>query len=123
MKRSHFQVKPELLRRLRVWLILAGLALLVFIFGRGVWHLWTNNSLAGQRERESATQVAELSKRKIFLERKIAELKTDRGLEEELRTSFSVVRPGEKVINIVDPDKATLTATSTPAKSHWWQIF
>jgi len=123
MKKELLQVRNNFAPRVKNWLILLILLIFVLILAKGVWRLWVNNRLVEERRWESGQHLLDLSQRKKFLENKIANLKTDRGLEEELRTNFSVVRPGEKVINLLEKEvSATTTASTTKAKS-WWQIF
>lgn len=123
MKRRLPQVGNNLASWLKSWLILTALLIIVLVLLRGVWRLWLSNRLAEDRREESAGHMDDLVKRKIFLENKIADLKTDRGLEEELRTNFSVIRPGEKVINLLEEQTVTSTSASATNTKRWWQIF
>lgn len=63
----------------------------------------------------------ELSIRQRQLMNTTANLSTERGIEEEIREKFSVTKPGERVIVLVD-DPETNTAAE-PEKRPWWREF
>lgn len=123
MKRRIFQGGKIERKALYGRLILLALIILLLIVGRGAWLLWQKNLVAEDNLVSSEIRLKQLEERKKMLNLKLAKLGTSRGVEEEIRTNFSVVKPGEKVINIVDPAKATNTPTTTPSIRHWWQIF
>lgn len=112
MKKKFFQVLVPLV-----------LFLAVIVMARAVWRMWQRNQLAQNNLASSLVNLEQLSKRKSLLEQKISKMKTPRGVEEELRVSFAVIKPGEKVINIVDDSKATTAPTTTLPTKAWWQIF
>lgn len=103
-------------------LVLLILLILFLIMVRAVWRLWQKNDMAQSNLVASADHLRQLEERRGMLESKMAKFKTPRGVEEEIRANFSVVKPGEKVINLVEPDKPTTTAPTTSVR-HWWQIF
>jgi cell division protein FtsB len=120
MKRHIFQVNKAKRKIIYDRLILLVLLIVLIVVGRGVWLLWVKNKLARDNLISSEAHLSQLEKRREMLEIKLTKLETPRGVEEEIRTNFSVVKPGEKVINIVNPDKSTSTPTTTPPR-HWWQ--
>lgn len=98
--------------RLRIWAKLIFLTLLVVFLGKGLLDIYNKNHGAGLNRMSSDREVKDLEDRRQYLADKLADLKTRRGVEAEIRKNFSVVKPGEKVVVIVDPDGAT-TSTST----------
>ena len=65
-----------------------------------------------------------LKDRKDMLDSEINRLKTDNGIEEEIRGKFNVAKPGETVVVVING--STSTETSNPNKSFWssfWGIF
>lgn len=67
-------------------------------------------------------QKAELEKalsRQKTLSDSVSYLKTDKGVEDEMRNKFRVVKDGEMVAVIIDDDSTTTTATSTQEKGFW----
>ncbi len=122
MKRRIFQGNKAERQTIYDRLILLVLFILLLIMARAVWRLWQKNDMAQKNLLVSAEHLRQLEERKEALDLKMTKLKTSRGVEEEIRVNFSVVKPGEKVINLVEPDKPTTTASTTPVR-HWWQIF
>lgn len=49
------------------------------------------------------TTLGELQQHALMLEAKVKYLENDRGIEEELRNRFNVVKEGEKAIILIDP--------------------
>ncbi len=83
-----------------------------------------------QKERKSAeylsraqSELEKLTVRKNKLEESVEYMKTDKGIEAEIRSKFRVVREGEMVAVIVDnePMKNEKISTTTPASSGFWQ--
>lgn len=80
-----------------------------------IWGLAGKARVAVEEARTVETQYRTLEERKHALERKLAELATERGQDAAIRTAFGVARPGEEVIVVVPP--ATTAPTSTLS---WW---
>ncbi|OJI09428.1 MAG: hypothetical protein COV08_01140 [Candidatus Vogelbacteria bacterium CG10_big_fil_rev_8_21_14_0_10_49_38] len=120
MKRRFFQSGSpgRLIGRFAIWFLLA---VICFLLARAVWGLWQKNNLAQGNLEASAARLAELEAHQRDLADKLAKLKTERGVEEEIRTNFAVVKAGEKVIKIV-PATPTTTPTTTPPKP-WWKFW
>jgi len=96
--------------------------LLLFIFGalyQGLWRSYERRSGFVVEQDRLAAELAELEERKSELERLIASLKTERGLEEEVRTKFQVSKPGEKTVILVEPDAKV--GEEDDADESWWQ--
>lgn len=123
MARRSLQVKRKRSEILYQRLIILALFLASIVLARAVYSLWQKNKLAEANLTATANQFDKLMARQTKLGNKIERLKTERGFEEEIRSNFAVVKPGERVINIVDNAKATTTATSAPAEKSWWQIW
>jgi hypothetical protein len=67
-----------------------------------------------------ASDLQSLQARQASLDRSIAALKTDSGMEKELREKFGVVKDGEKLIMLVDqPD--TGTDSKKVSEKGFWQ--
>jgi cell division protein FtsB len=110
--------------RKKIWtdrLVLAGLILVLFVVARATWSLYQKDRLARNNLSSSVERMKRLSDRQVVLQDKIERLKTPRGVEEEIRNNFPVVKAGEQVINIVE-DELKPTTTSTTTKP-WWQIW
>ncbi|HRZ30189.1 MAG TPA: septum formation initiator family protein [Candidatus Paceibacterota bacterium] len=122
MKKSIFQGNKNRYKVAYEFLIILVLLFSFVVMVRAVWRLWQKNEIANANLASSDERLTQLEERKRMLEVRISKLGTPRGLEEEIRTNFSVVKPGEKVVNIVEREEATTTATTTEVR-RWWQIF
>ena len=106
-------LKRVLYSRLFVLLLLG----LVLFLAHSVYRIWQRSRVVVADRNELAAQVAALVDRKQALERELAALQTDRGVEEAIRQKFSVVKEGEGVVTVV----ASTSATTTVATTSWWQ--
>jgi cell division protein FtsB len=50
-------------------------------------------------------------------------LKTEQGIESEIRTKFRVVKEGEQVAVIIDAQPASTTEKATTTRSFWYRLF
>lgn len=98
-----------------------GLVIFLFFVLRATWNLYQKNRLARTNLQSSTGRLTRLTERRSSLQNKIERLKTPRGIEEEIRNNFPMVKEGEQVINIVEQGPET-TTTSTSTKP-WWQIW
>src|SRR5665811_1950081 len=51
-------------------------------------------------------QINDMNKSKISLESNISKLQNDAGIEQTIRDKYQLVKPGEKMVVIVDPNQA-----------------
>lgn len=103
-------------------LILTGLIVVLVVFLRATWGLYRKSQMARENLQASALRMAKLEERRVVLQGKIERLKTPRGIEEEIRNNYPMVKEGEQVINIVENEVKGATTTPLTKKS-WWQIF
>lgn len=87
----------------------------------GVWGVY-------QKERESAVlrdqavhEHEDLLAREARLKDDIEKLKTDRGMEEVLRSQYSLAESGEGLIIIVEPPAATTVAATSSPIGKWFE--
>jgi cell division protein FtsB len=116
-----FQEKKSWKRFLYSRMTAVLLLVAIVVLARAVWGLY-------QKERESAanaltanTELQKLEDRRSMLESELSKLETDEGIEEEIRQKYSVSKPGENVVIIVDKN-----ATSAPVQAPeegWWTKF
>jgi len=108
-----FKKKQQFKRRLYSNLILIVLLIILLLVIHATWGIYQKSRLSahklGLAEREQAT----LDSKKETIEYKINRLKTETGIEEEIRSKFDVVRDGEQIVVIVNPKE---TATTTEEK-------
>ena len=81
-------------------------AVILFFFSlfmlRHVFDVYKKNELARINKEEAVKKLENLKNKRQTLESEIERLGTDRGVEEELRKRFQVVKSGEQVMIIVD---------------------
>ncbi|QQG38349.1 MAG: hypothetical protein HYS26_02250 [Candidatus Kaiserbacteria bacterium] len=110
----------RLLRRLG---LLALLGVVVFAIS-GVWGVFGKARDSQTLRAEAEVARNDLLSREAQLEADLEKLRTDRGVEEELRTQYSLAGEGERLIVIVDPSSTTpIKATSSPIKLWFQKIF
>lgn len=115
-----FQAK----KRSKGWLyskpvLLVLLVVMVFL-GHVAWQLYDRYSFTKAERVKAETVLAELQTRKDLLASSVASLDSEAGVEQAVRDKFSVVKPGEFVVNIVDKTASTVPATTTTEKKSWW---
>ena len=66
----------------------------------------------------SSRELQNIQDREVFLNSEINRLSTDEGVEEEIRSKYSVAKPGEELIVIVGTTSTT-SATTTKGESLW----
>ena len=89
----------------RLWgrrLLIIALFVLVLLVGGGVWSIYHKEIEAKANGQAAAAALADLKERQIQLGADIAKLKTNSGVEAELRQQYELGRSGEGLIVIVD---------------------
>ncbi len=109
----------RLFARFAVWVVLGGLFFLLLIVANSTWHVYQKQREAAREYTLQAEVLSNLEMRNDSLQQKLSALETDRGVEEELRERFSVAKPGEEVIVLVDAKKTAADANAEPHTSIW----
>jgi len=122
---KHFEDKKQIKSKFYSRLTIAGLVLLILLLGNGVWNIYGRERQSALMRREAEGRLRALETQRESLRRETDKLANDSGVEEEIRTKFNVVKPGERVVVIVNPEPATTTATTTPGffSSLWAKIW
>lgn len=83
------------------------------------WKYERSKTLAGK----AASDLKILEARRGSLAQSIADLETDAGREREAREKFGVVKPGERLIVLVDGDADDQIAARAAARgwTDWWR--
>jgi len=84
-------------------LIAVVLLLLIAIVLRGVWGVYQKEKESRELRAEALAKLDDLKKREYELRAEIASLKSNRGIEAELRERYDLAAEGEGVVVIVDP--------------------
>lgn len=100
------------------------LILLIFLLD-ALWGVYQKAHNASENKKRTVERLRVLEGREADLLASIEKLKTERGIEDEIRNKFSVVKEGEEMVVIVDLD-----AKNVENGGHgfinprdWWQKF
>lgn len=120
-----FQKKKRIRKIMYSPITLTILAILFAILTSGVWGVYNKMKLSIKNLEKEETEKAKLESRKANLATSIEYLKTEQGIENEIRTKFRAVKDGEKIVVIVEDKDSTTTQidTSTSSKSLLYRIF
>jgi cell division protein FtsB len=102
MREIHSSVQPKKPSFFHSWFFIAILFFLLGIFVRSTYASFVKKKTAEQEAFEFQKHLLDLEQKQQNLEHKIQKLETDRGLEEEFRRRFNVVKEGETMIRIVE---------------------
>jgi cell division protein FtsB len=83
------------------------LIIMIAAASRAAWGVYQKSRETQENIRKARAELETLRGRKRFLESEIERLSSERGLEEEIRKRFPVVKEGEEVAVIVDEQEET----------------
>ncbi|PIQ35528.1 MAG: hypothetical protein COV32_01775 [Candidatus Yonathbacteria bacterium CG10_big_fil_rev_8_21_14_0_10_43_136] len=113
-----FQERKKLRKILYSKISLVILAVMLFFVGKGAWGIHQKAQIAISERNIAQRSLLELEARTVELQASLIRLKSDIGVEEEIRQKYSVVRPGEEVVVIVD-DRAKKSENSKVGIGNW----
>ncbi len=97
---------------------LIALFILVLIFLHSTWVIYQKEQESQRLKNISEQHLEELKYRNTDLEARMERLQTDSGIEEEIRSKFTVAKEGENMVVVVDDQNA---ATTSPQPVGFWQ--
>ncbi len=97
--------------------LMVGLLLLpLYFLAHATWNAYAKERMASENREKIARELEAVKQREAYLEKELARLTSERGVERELRQKFDVGREGEEIIVLVGESEGTPPpATSTPA--------
>lgn len=114
-----FQEKRRVKKALYSKITLVLLLFLLFIILRGVWGVYQKQKYTKDNLEKVEDNLAELKEREERLSAEIDWLKTENGMEQEIREKYGLVKPGEEVIIIVD--KKDINLVDNSENLSFWQ--
>lgn len=84
------------------WFFLVILLIVLFLFARSAYASFTKKRNADIERNKYEEQLQKIIDKKHELENRINNLKTERGIEEELRKRFNIVKEGETMVRVID---------------------
>ncbi|MEI6296042.1 MAG: septum formation initiator family protein [bacterium] len=98
------------------------LLVILFFIARNVFDVYTKDTTAQKKLELAQLNLSALNDKKLALKDNVDKLKTDRGVEEELRRRFQVSKEGEQVLVIVDKNEGKKEVEVEVPKT-WLQDF
>ena len=119
-----FQQKKKVRKILYSPVVLIILTIILFILIRGSWNVRKKAELSLQNLERDQTGLQKMIEREKNLTLSLEFIKTDKGVESEIRSKFRAVKDGEKLAAIVD-EQSTTTETIEPIEEHgfWYKLF
>ena len=120
-----FQQKRQIKNIMYSKVFFVVLLILTVLLGRSTYDIYEKSKLSYDNYNRVKNDYDNLIARKSILESEIKRLKTDNGIEEEIRSKFSVAKPGETVVTIINIDSSS-SEKQNLEKSFWssfWSIF
>jgi cell division protein FtsB len=96
------------------------LFLFLLVILRAVWGVYKKQEISAQYLEKEQEQLASIEARHKELAASVDYLKTDKGIEAEIRSKFRVVREGESVAVIIGGDATTTPTTVTSPSKSWF---
>lgn len=93
--------------------ILVVLVILILWIGVSVYERFTIEREMAQKLESRKEELEALKQRALTLESEVGHMQNDRGIEEELRSRFDVVKEGEQVVIILDDADVSKGSTTT----------
>ncbi len=118
-----FQKKKRIRKILYSPITLILLTVLMAIISRGLVGVYKKARLSLQNLEREKIELEKLVVREKNLASSIDYLKTEQGIENEIRTKFRAVKEGERVVVIVDNQASTSPLTIATSTSLWYRVF
>jgi cell division protein FtsB len=118
-----FQRKRNLKKIMYSPVVLVIMSLLLVILISGVWGVYSKARISKANLEREKLELAKLSLRQQKLSESIDYLKTDQGVEDEIRTKFRAIKDGEKIAVIVDPIATSVPTTGSTTESLLFKVF
>ena len=95
----------------KLFLVFLGILILVFVYS--IFGFMNKMEETGKNNKIVQDKIAELEKSKGKLDSDINKLKTDKGIEENIREKFGLAKEGENMILVVDDKNSTEASQKT----------
>lgn len=114
-----FQERKKIRKILYSKLSLLALLALFLVVANGAWNIYQKATIARAERDRAERSLADLAARTTELQASLARLESERGIEEDVRQKFTVARPGEDVVVIVD-DGTKKSENSEAGQQGFW---
>ena len=98
------------------------LSIILFLFLKALWGVYIKESVSKDNLNKENLELQRLINRQKTLSESFEYLKTDEGVEKEMRDKFRVAKDGERLAVIID-NNASTTDTNGYIKISLWNRF
>ena len=114
-----FQQKKQIRKVIYSRLSIFALFIIVIFLARSTYDIYKRKGVSAEGYASVKKSYDNLKGREAMLDSEIARLKTDQGVEEEIRGKFNVAKPGETIVTIIDSSSSTSTDKNGNKKGFW----
>jgi cell division protein FtsB len=116
-----FQAKKKVRKIFFSKAVIVIMILIVMLMTRATWNVFQKEQVSAANTREAERGLIKLKDRQNLLTSEVSRLSTNEGIEEEIRSKYSVIKPGENMLVIIDQNASTTHAQA--ARQSWWDSF
>ncbi len=116
-----FQERKKIRKIVYSKVTLVVLAGLLFVVSVGAWRIHQKAVVAKTERDISARELSGSESRMKELQVSLARLRSNQGMEEEVRQKYTVALPGEEVVVVVDENAKKSENGEVPVSNGWWQ--
>ena len=112
------KVRKILYSRFTIFLLLVG----VFFLARATYHIYTTEQMSAADYASVLKNYNDLAARQAALSSEVGKLNTEAGEENEIRSKFSVAKPGETEVTVIAGTSGP-SASEPATDTSLWQRF
>lgn len=120
---KQFQQKKRIRKILYSPIVLLILGIIAVLLLRGSLGVYNKHKISEQNLERERFELQKLISREENLVSSLDYLKTDQGVENEIRSKFRAVKEGEKVAVIIDDKSPASSSTTTQEHGFWYNLF
>ncbi|MBI5798669.1 MAG: hypothetical protein HZB10_01945 [Candidatus Yonathbacteria bacterium] len=118
-----FQERKKLRKILYSKVTILVLFLVLLAVGRGAWGVYQKAEIARGERDVALRTLTDIESRTAKLETSLNRLKSEQGIEEEVRQKYMVSKLGEEVVVVVDDSAKKGENTETGTDRGFWSRF
>lgn len=118
-----FQQRRKIKRFIYSRVMLIVLLVILFFVLKGVWGVYEKQQYTKDNLNKVSGDLQRLREREARLSTQINWLKTYNGTEAEIRDKYGLVKPGEEVITIVEPESSSSTDSLSENRKFWQKVW
>ncbi len=114
-----FQQKRTIRRAMYSRVTIITMLVFVLILIKSTYGIYQKEQLSADTFNATQKQYNGLKNQETMLNSEIAKLKTNEGIEEEIRSKFDVAKPGETVVVVLDNQKSSADSGADQNLNIW----